>query len=39
MVTLVFGLLVTSYIADAQHVVFLVRHAEQASGTDADDPR
>jgi broad specificity phosphatase PhoE len=37
-VALAFGLLSAPCIADAQQVVFLLRHAEQASGSDVDDP-
>jgi broad specificity phosphatase PhoE len=36
MISLALGLLSAPCLADAQHVVFLVRHAEQAS--DSDDP-
>ena len=35
-VSLALGLLAAPCLTDAQHVVFLVRHAEQASGS--DDP-
>jgi len=37
-VSLAFGLLSTPCVSDAQQVVFLLRYAEQASGSDADDP-
>jgi broad specificity phosphatase PhoE len=37
-VSLVFGLLLAPCIANTQQVVFLLRHAEQASGADTDDP-
>jgi broad specificity phosphatase PhoE len=38
LVALAFALLAAMPSADAQQVVFLMRHAEQASGADADDP-
>jgi broad specificity phosphatase PhoE len=38
LVALAFALLAAMPSADAQQAVFLMRHAEQASGADADDP-
>jgi hypothetical protein len=38
LVALALSLLTAMPSVDAQQVVFLMRHAEQASGADADDP-
>jgi broad specificity phosphatase PhoE len=38
LVALAFSFLAVVSSANAQQVVFLIRHAEQASGADADDP-
>jgi probable phosphoglycerate mutase len=38
LVSLGLGLLAAPWLADAQHVVFLVRHGEQASGANGDAP-
>ena len=38
LVALALSLLAAMPSVEAQHVVFLMRHAEQASGADADDP-
>jgi phosphohistidine phosphatase SixA len=38
LVSLALGLLAAPCLADAQHVVFLVGHAEQASGANGDPP-